>query len=92
MLLAAAKPRLAGNSMTRTAGHARAASALPSDDWLSTTTMLMRGRWWMIVQRREAAHQIFARVVADDDDGEIGHASAPARSPAVSRQPRVGQL
>ena len=38
-LLARAKPRLAPASITRTPGQARAASALPSPDALSTTTI-----------------------------------------------------
>ena len=74
MLLAVAKPRFASSTMTRTPGHARALSALPSVDRLSTTTMACGVVGGVITERREAAHQMFTRVVADDDDGEIGHA------------------
>ena len=59
-------------------GSARAASALPSVDALSTTMISCGERGRRLLQRQQARLQIRARVEADDDDRQ--HASPAARS------------
>ena len=102
MLLAAANPRFAPDSMTRTRGHRRAASALPSVEALSTTMISKATAGGGDVERRQAALEIGARVVADDDDREIrqegsltsrrpfddGERVARGARPVVSREHR----
>ena len=62
MLFARANPRFAPASITRTPGQRRAASALPSVDPLSTTTISCGVGGRRGVQRLEAALEIGPRV------------------------------
>src|SRR5579862_2763768 len=62
MLLPRANPRFAPVSITRTSGQHRAASALPSADWLSTTTISCdtegAGAWSDSRQRSRSARAL----------------------------------
>ena len=86
-LQAAAKPRLAGFSIRRTAGNSRRtklgaaiAGGVVHDDDLEG-----KGRG-MPVYRRQAGAQEFARVPADDDDAQTDHAP-PRNSGRPSMRP-----